>query len=156
MSASPRRSALRARGSDVYAKPSLTHEQLVERMRSRGLVAPDHDRGWARLYGQTNQPAQANEPRYHPSHLDQPHDPLPTPQTPIAAPKPVTKPSLPRLQQPTPKPDTPGANRSGLRNSPGMACFRMVRRVSPITVTSASGNTQSAPVGARLVLPERF
>lgn len=44
MPASPRRSARRARGSDVYAKPALTHEQLVERMRSRGLVVADQDR----------------------------------------------------------------------------------------------------------------
>lgn len=44
MPASPRRSARRARGSDVYAKPALTHEQLVERMRSRGLAVPDQDR----------------------------------------------------------------------------------------------------------------
>lgn len=36
--------ARRARGGDAYTKPALTHDQLVERMRSRGLDVPDQDR----------------------------------------------------------------------------------------------------------------
>ncbi|GIG29575.1 Abi family protein [Cellulomonas marina] len=36
--------APRPRGTSRYTKPALTHDLLVERLRSRGLVVPDQDR----------------------------------------------------------------------------------------------------------------
>jgi abortive infection bacteriophage resistance protein len=42
---SPRRRPVgRQRGSEVYAKPGLSYNQLIDRLRSRGLVVPDEDR----------------------------------------------------------------------------------------------------------------
>ncbi len=46
--ANPRRPGPRPRGRDVYAKPALSHEQMIQRLVGRGLDVPDTDR--ARRY----------------------------------------------------------------------------------------------------------
>ena len=35
---------MRARGSETFAKPPLSHERMLEQLESRGLVVPDRDR----------------------------------------------------------------------------------------------------------------
>lgn len=35
---------MRARGSETFTKPPLSHERMLEQLESRGLVVPDRDR----------------------------------------------------------------------------------------------------------------